>query len=87
MTDSLPYYTYIVRCADDSFYTGITTNLERRLKQHNGLLKGGALYTRTRRPVVMVYHETYATRSLASQREYAVKQYSHGEKEQLCVRG
>ena len=66
------YYLYIVRCADDTLYTGIATELERRIEEHNNSTKG-AKYTRTRRPVTLVYHETFDDRSSASKREYEIK--------------
>ena len=53
MTKS-PWYVYLLQCADGSLYCGITTNLQRRLDEHNGLLRGGAKYTRGRRPVTML---------------------------------
>ncbi len=66
------YYIYIIQCADDTLYTGITTELERRIEEHNGSDKG-AKYTRVRRPVKLVYSEEYADRSIASKREYEIK--------------
>ena len=66
------YYIYIIQCADDTLYTGITTELERRVEEHNGSDKG-AKYTRVRRPVRLVYSEEYADRSSASKREYVIK--------------
>jgi len=66
------YYVYIVRCIDDTLYTGIATDLNRRIEEHNGSEKG-AKYTRTRRPVELVYSEEYADRSSASKREYEIK--------------
>ena len=66
------YYVYIVRCADDTLYTGIATELERRIKEHNSSEKG-AKYTRVRRPVTLVYSEEYPDRSSASKREYEIK--------------
>jgi len=66
------YYLYIVRCSDNTLYTGITTKLERRIEEHNHSAKG-AKYTRTRRPVVLVYSEEYLDRSKASKREYEIK--------------
>ncbi|PTQ88994.1 GIY-YIG nuclease family protein [Agitococcus lubricus] len=77
------WFCYMVRCADNSLYTGITTQLERRLTQHNGLLAGGARYTQSRRPVTLVYVESHADRRLASQREYQLKQLSKSSKETL----
>ena len=66
------YYVYIVKCADDTLYTGIATQLERRIEEHNSSDKG-AKYTRARRPVELVYREEYPDRSLASKREYEIK--------------
>lgn len=68
------YHTYIVKCSDGSFYTGIATDLKKRLRQHNGLLKGGAIYTRNKRPVKLKYWEEFKTRSEALKREYEIKQ-------------
>ena len=70
--ERVSYFVYMVRCADDTLYTGITTNLERRVDEHNSSKKG-AKYTRARRPVILVYSETYKTRSEASKREYFIK--------------
>jgi len=66
------YYVYMVKCADETFYTGIATELDRRIEEHNSSDKG-AKYTRTRRPVVLVYSEEYPDRSTASKREYEIK--------------
>jgi len=66
------YYIYILQCADETLYTGITTDLTRRVHEHNHTLKG-ARYTRIRRPVSLVYSEAYPDRSSASKREYAIK--------------
>ena len=66
------YYVYIVQCADSTLYTGISTELERRIKEHNGSTKG-AKYTRVRRPVELVYSESHPDRSAASKREYEIK--------------
>lgn len=66
------YFVYILLCADDSLYTGIATDMERRLEEHNSSDKG-AKYTRGRRPVKIVYNETLGTRSEASKREYEIK--------------
>ena len=66
------YYVYIVQCADATLYTGIATELERRIEEHNHSDKG-AKYTRARRPVTLVYHETFEDRSTASKREYEIK--------------
>lgn len=77
------YYLYMLRCANESFYTGIATNIERRINQHNGIEKGGAKYTRVHRPVELAYAEIFSSRSDALKREYAVKQLSHAEKLKL----
>jgi putative endonuclease len=66
------YFVYIVQCADNTFYTGIATELERRIEEHNSSDKG-AKYTRVRRPVCLVYSEEYPDRSAASKREYEIK--------------
>lgn len=66
------WYTYMVRCADNTLYTGITTDLCRRVEEHNTSDKG-AKYTRSRRPVKLVYSETFPDRSQAASREFALK--------------
>jgi len=77
------WYVYIVRCSDDSLYTGITRDPERRVDEHNCNNLLGAMYTRGRRPVKLVYKEAYKTRSEAAKREYAIKQMDRNEKEAL----
>ncbi len=77
---------YILRCADNSLYTGITTDMRRRLDEHNGLVKNGAKYTRHRQPVTLVYQETVESRSQACKRESAIKNLSKFQKEQLIVK-
>ena len=74
-------YTYILRCADGSLYTGWTNDLEKRLKAHNS--GRGAKYTRARRPVELVWYEAFADKIAAQRREYAVKQLTRAEKLQL----
>ena len=66
------YYVYMVECADATLYTGIATELERRIEEHNSTEKG-AKYTRVRRPVTLVYSEEHPDRSSASKREYEIK--------------
>lgn len=73
------YFLYILRCADRTFYTGITTDLERRLEEHNASARG-AKYTRGRRPVKLVYSRRFRTRSAASVAEAQVKLLSRLEK-------
>ncbi len=74
------WHVYILRCADGTLYTGVAIDILRRVEQHNGKLAGGARYTRTRRPVKLVYRETAANRSAACKREYAIKQLSRRDK-------
>ena len=80
----MPCYCYIVECADGTYYTGWTTDPERRLKTHNA--GRGAKYTQTRRPVRLVYVEEQADRKAAMKREAAIKKLGRKGKERL-VRG
>lgn len=84
ITPSTPWMVYILRCSDGSLYTGITTNLQRRLLEHNSLA-GGSKYTRPRRPVVLVYAETAGSRREATQRESQIKSLSLSQKRQLLL--
>ena len=77
------WYVYIVRCVDNSLYTGITTDIERRMRQHNSDIRGGAKYTRMRRPVCLVYAESVSSRSMAAKREYEIRNLNKIEKEAL----
>lgn len=79
------WWVYLLRCADGSLYTGITTDLERRLAEHNGDGPAGARYTRSRRPVQLAWCEAAASRSEASQREAAVKRLNRARKLALCA--
>lgn len=81
MTGS-PWYLYCVRCQDNSLYTGITTDLVKRLAAHNGLRGGGAKYTQARRPVTLVFQQAFADRASASKAEHQHKRLSKAEKEQ-----
>ncbi len=76
------FFTYIVRCADGTFYTGWTTNLVRRMAAHNGT-GAGAKYTKARRPVTLVYAERWGSKQEAMRREWEIKQMSRREKEVL----
>ena len=76
------YYVYILECEDGSFYTGISTNPEKRLKEHQGL-KSGAKYTKAHKPIGIVYLETQVDRSAASKREYEIKQMTKAQKIEL----
>lgn len=74
-------YTYIVKCSDGTFYTGWTNDLTRRMEAHN---QGrGAKYTKARRPVTLIYYETFETKEEAMKREYAIERLSRKEKEEL----
>lgn len=71
----------MVKCRDGSLYTGYTNDLEKRIRAHN--LGKGARYTRSRRPVELVYYEEYATREEAMSREWHIKRMTHDEKAEL----
>ena len=75
------WFVYMVRCADGSLYTGIARDVDRRCQQHNA--GTASRYTRNRLPVVVVYREAHASRSLALRREAAVKALSRRQKEVL----
>ena len=76
---------YIVRCRDGSLYTGIAKSAEKRLNEHNSDNLLGAKYTRSRRPVTLVYQESLATRSEAAKRESAIKKLNKQQKELLVL--
>ncbi len=76
------HWVYIVQCSDGTYYTGYTTDLNRRIKEHNESKKG-AKYTRVRRPVTLQYFESYGSRQEACRREYEIKQLSRKQKEKL----
>lgn len=77
------HYVYILRCADGTFYTGWTTDPERRTKVHNS--GKGAKYTRARRPVELIYYEEFDDKIEAQRREWAIKQLTRAEKEELIA--
>jgi putative endonuclease len=77
-----PYFVYILECCDHTYYTGITTDLHRRLDEHNNSPKG-AKYTRARRPVKLLYSEECKDKSEASKREYFIKRLSREKKMEL----
>jgi len=79
----LSWFCYLLRCADDTLYCGITNDLEKRLAAHNA--GTASKYTRTRVPVELVYAEPCADRSAASKREMEIKQMTRSEKLKLCV--
>ncbi len=74
------WFVYIVRCADDSLYTGITKNVVRRIQEHNNDDSLGAKYTKARRPVVLVHQEMCMSRSAATKREIEIKKLSRKDK-------
>lgn len=76
------YYIYILECSDNSLYTGITTDLERRISEHN-TSDLWAKYTRVRRPVKLVYFEEMENRSLASKKEIEIKKMTKKQKLEL----
>ncbi len=78
-----PYWVYIVECSDDTYYCGITTDIERRMGEHNGTFKNGAKYTSMRRPVLCVFANEYNSRSLALKEEIRIKKLSRSEKNKL----
>ncbi|MDS3837985.1 GIY-YIG nuclease family protein [Staphylococcus hominis] len=79
------HFVYIVRCSDNSLYTGYTNNIEVRINKHNA--GKGAKYTKTRRPVVLVYQEMYETKSEALRREYEIKTFTRQRKLKLLEEG
>ncbi|NLM96154.1 MAG: GIY-YIG nuclease family protein [Halanaerobiaceae bacterium] len=75
------HYVYIVKCSDNTLYTGYTVDLERRIKEHN---EGrGSRYTRGRLPVKLEYFEEYEAKGRAMKREYEIKQMTRMQKEKL----
>ena len=77
----MDWSVYILRCSDDSLYTGITTDVERRVKEHNGEPANlGAKFTRGRQPVELVYQENVVTRSQATKREIEIKSLTRLQK-------
>ncbi|OGQ22333.1 MAG: endonuclease [Deltaproteobacteria bacterium RIFCSPLOWO2_02_FULL_44_10] len=78
------YHLYILSCADLTLYTGITTDLDRRILEHNTSSRA-AKYTRARRPVMLVFSKKYRTRSTASKAEARMKKLSREEKQKLIA--
>jgi putative endonuclease len=73
------YYVFLLECSDKTFYIGWTNNIEKKIQEHNNG-KFGAKYTRARRPIKLVYVETYSTLSAALKREAQIKKLSHDKK-------
>ena len=78
----MSYFVYILECSDQTLYTGITKDVDKRLEEHNTSDKG-AKYTKARRPVKLLYSESSPDRSTASKREYAIKKLTRSEKLKL----
>ncbi|WP_435155741.1 GIY-YIG nuclease family protein [Haladaptatus sp. DFWS20] len=75
------HWVYVVECCDGTFYTGYTTDVSRRVDEHNA--GDGAKYTRGRTPVELVHSERFDSKSTAMSREYEIKQFSRAQKERL----
>jgi putative endonuclease len=80
------WYVYLLRCNDGSFYTGMTSDIGRRIDEHNHGPRG-ARYTRARRPVVLVYSERCESRSAAARREWEIRRLTRAAKQLLAARG
>ncbi len=76
------WYLYVLLCSDGSYYTGVTVDVDRRLREHNAS-KAGAKYTRSRRPVRLLFYEKFQTRSSAQKAEYHFKKLTRKQKEKL----
>ncbi len=85
MKNEQTWFVYVLRCADSTLYTGITTDTARRVQEHNAGAPLGARYTRSRRPVTLVYVESVSSRTLAAQRELAIKKLDRRRKLELCA--
>lgn len=77
------FYFYILRCNDNSLYSGVTNNVVRRIQEHNSHTSKSAKYTRAKQPVVLVYQEQYMTIQEAMAREREVKKWPKSKKEKL----
>jgi Predicted endonuclease containing a URI domain len=76
----MTWWLYVLECSDGSLYTGVTNDISRRVRQHNGELTGGARYTRSRRPVKLYFYWTYNNKSEAMKAEHAFKKLSRKQK-------
>jgi putative endonuclease len=79
------WYVYVLRCADGTLYTGIATDVERRVDEHNSDDRLAARYTRGRRPVQVVHQEAWPTRAEAARREWTIKRLKKRAKERLIA--
>jgi putative endonuclease len=82
MKKNQDWFVYILQCSDKTLYTGVTTDIERRIEEHNTGNKG-AKYTAARRPVKLLYSEQLDSRSEAQQREHQIKSLTRQQKQQL----
>ncbi len=80
------WFVYILHCADGTLYTGITTDIERRIREHEGRGGSGAKYLKGRSPLTLAFHHAVPDRSVASKLEYRIKSLSRVEK-QLLIKG
>ena len=78
----MKWFLYILQCSDGTYYTGVTTDMKRRLHEHNNSNRG-AKYTKTRRPVKLIYFSEYESRSSAQKAEYKFKQLTRKQKESI----
>jgi putative endonuclease len=78
--DNKTWVVYLLKCANNSLYCGITNDMARRLRQHNGEIQGGAKYTRANSPCELVYQEKSEDRTSASKREYEIKKMDKNTK-------
>lgn len=78
------WFVYIVICSDDTFYTGVTTDIQRREEEHNSSNKW-AKYTKIRRPVKLIYSSKFETRKEACKEEYRIKQLTRKQKEKIII--
>ncbi len=79
----MSYFVYILKCSDKTLYTGITTDVNRRVLEHNGEGKLGAKYTKARRPVKLAYSKKFSDRSKASSEESRIKKLTKKQKEEI----
>ena len=80
----MSWAVYLIKCADNTLYTGVTTDIERRVNEHNTDDKKAAKYTRARRPVALVWSEEHPNRTKACQREYEIKRWPRAKKVELA---
>lgn len=81
----MPYVVYILECADKTYYVGCTNNLDKRLKEHNGS-KSGAHYTKIRRPVSLLFQESFDSLGSARKREAEIKSWTRRDKDKLILK-